>query len=186
MSRQFLSLAVTIPLCTGVAIAQTAEKLSSSTPPVAAHDTGAFGRDREQKKQGEANRALVRRTDEALARGQMETVYSLFDEQCVLELPAGHPLGRIYKGLDEVNKARARMKKVLGISHYEVVADAAYGPHMVMLLLNVGGTDAADKPWSMPVMETVEIRNGKIARFRLFFYDTVRLRQIAGGRQAAE
>jgi ketosteroid isomerase-like protein len=134
--------------------------------------------------QAEANRELIRRVDDALRRGDMATVNSLFDEQCVLQIADGHPAGGTFKGIDNVNKARARMKAVLRISHVETQAIVADGSPLVMSVVQASGTDAAGKPWSMPVAEVIKIVDGKISELRLFFLDTARLQEIAGGRQA--
>ena len=133
--------------------------------------------------QAEANRQVIRDIDAALSRRDAVALNALCHDDCVLALPDGHPTGGTFTGIDNVNAARARMKKALGITQIQKVADVTDGSPFVMSVLEISGTDARGAPWTMPAMETVKITDGKLAELKIFFYDTVRLREIAGGRE---
>jgi ketosteroid isomerase-like protein len=132
----------------------------------------------------ESNKALMRRVFDAIGRGDKETLNSLLSEQMVIKLPYGHPVGGTYRGIAEITKSREQGFAILGISRVDVREIFAEGPSQVIVLLDIHGTDAAGKPWSMPGADLFKIVDGKITELFPFFYDTVRLQEIAGGRRA--
>jgi ketosteroid isomerase-like protein len=133
--------------------------------------------------QEEANKEIMRRLFYALGQGDTKTIDSFLSEQCVFKIPDGHPVGGTYKGIADITKYREKAYSVLGISRIDIREILAGGASTVMVLLDVDGTDAAGKQWSMPCVDRFSIVDEKITEMIAFFHDTARLREIAGGRQ---
>ena len=130
--------------------------------------------------QEQSNAAILRLVMEAIGKGDNATVAKYMSEHMVHE----NPFSGSHKGLAEVNNARKQTFIALGISKVDIKGIFAEGPTQAIALLQVHGTDASGKPWSMPAANLFEIVEGKITSLLPFYYDTGRLREIAATRQA--
>lgn len=61
----------------------------------------------------------------------------------------------------------------------------AGGPTRVVVEATNNGTDLAGNPWTMTVVELVDVIDGKITKKRTFFEDPARLRNIMAERESA-
>ncbi|MEV4803656.1 hypothetical protein AB0K18_26940 [Nonomuraea sp. NPDC049421] len=112
-------------------------------------------------------------------------IKELTDEQEV-ELNWGHPDSGVHKGAD-IGPARHRMHELTGldmssISIDELIAD---GPTRVVVVATNSGIDLHGTPWTMTVLELVDVVNGKITKKRSFYQNTALLRDISLEREAA-
>ena len=132
--------------------------------------------------QAVANKAVIQQIEEALERGDPAAVDSFYHEDCILNLPEGLLGDGTFKGLENVKNARARAVEMLGISSVRVIEMIADGPTRVVGIVEISGADKAGEPWSMPVIELLDLVDGKLAETTMFWFDTHRLHEVAGDR----
>ncbi|WP_433258455.1 nuclear transport factor 2 family protein [Streptosporangium sp. CA-135522] len=138
--------------------------------------------------QAEANKDVVRRFyDAALREGgpDFATLKELSDEQEV-ELNWGHPDSGVHHGA-AIAPARHRMHRLTGLDVAAIRIDEliAEGPTRVVVAATNSGTDIHGTPWTMTVLELVDVIDGKITKKRSFYQDTALLRDISLEREAA-
>jgi uncharacterized protein len=125
------------------------------------------------------NKDLVREIYAIGDSGDLDKLKPLMDDNYVLTQADGHPVPGTWRGKD-ADAAEARVFAACGtpgITVREIVAD---GPNRVIGLVDAHGTDVHGQPWTMPVAECFWVENGKVTDIRPFYWDLVRLRQIAG------
>jgi ketosteroid isomerase-like protein len=137
----------------------------------------------------ERNKDVVRRFYEAVLREpggpDFATIHELTDEQEV-ELNWGHPDSGVHRGA-AIGPARHRMHLLTGMDPSALVVEEllAEGPTRVVVVATNSGTDVHGTPWTMTVLELVDVVDGRITRKRSFYQDTALLRDIALEREAA-
>ncbi|WP_393063214.1 nuclear transport factor 2 family protein [Streptomyces sp. LN549] len=137
----------------------------------------------------EMNKDVVRRFYEAVLRvpggPDFAAIKDLADEQEV-ELNWGHPDSGIHRGA-AIAPARHRMHQLTGLDFAAIRIDEliAEGPNRVVVVATNSGTDIHGNPWTMTVLELVDVENGRIARKRSFYQDAALLRDISLEREAA-
>ncbi|GHE35187.1 MULTISPECIES: nuclear transport factor 2 family protein [Streptomyces] len=135
------------------------------------------------------NKDVVRRFYEAVLREpggpDFATIRELTDEQEV-ELNWGHPDSGVHRGA-AIGPARHRMHLLTGMDPSALVVEEllAEGPTRVVVVATNSGTDVHGVPWTMTVLELVDVVDGRITRKRSFYQDTALLRDIALEREAA-
>ncbi|GAA4662027.1 MULTISPECIES: nuclear transport factor 2 family protein [Amycolatopsis] len=143
---------------------------------------------RERPTQAELNKDVVRRFYEAVLRASggpdFATIKELSDEHEV-ELNWGHPDSGVHKGA-AIGPARERMHELTGLDVGAISIDEliAEGPTRVVVVATNSGTDVHGTPWTMTVLELVDVVDGKITKKRSFYQDTALLRDIALEREA--
>jgi len=139
--------------------------------------------------QAERNKDVVRRFYEAVLRvpggPDFATIKDLTDEQEV-ELNWGHPDSGIHRGA-AIAPARHRMHRLTGLDLAAISIDEliAEGPARVVVVATNRGIALHGAPWTMTVLELVDVVNGKITKKRSFYQDTALLRDISLEREAA-
>lgn len=143
--------------------------------------------------QAEQNIAVVRGFYDALGGGGeglgedgMALVIDTFKNEKEIHLNLDAPYGGTYVGPAEIAVGRHRLHELCGYtsadhSSFKYYAD---GPTRVVVEATNNGTDLAGNPWSMTVVELVDVIDGKIAKKRTFFEDPARLRDIMIEREA--
>lgn len=143
----------------------------------------------------ECNIAVVRGFYDALSMGGdgrlsedgMALVMHAFENEQEIQLNLEAPYGGTYVGPAEIAVGRHRLHELCGYaspdpSSFKYYAD---GPTRVVVEATNNGTDLAGNPWSMTVVELVDVVDGKIVRKRTFFEDPALLRDIMNEREAA-
>jgi pimeloyl-ACP methyl ester carboxylesterase/ketosteroid isomerase-like protein len=132
--------------------------------------------------------ALMRRDDHGnLSGDDLALVADFFEHEQELEINLGHPYGGVFKGPAEIALGRHRMHELCGFTHrdHEQDENIADGPTRVVCIGTNHGTDLAGNPWSMTVIELVDVADGHVVKKRVFFQDPVLLWNIAVEREAA-
>ncbi|EGG43805.1 hypothetical protein SGM_6146 [Streptomyces griseoaurantiacus M045] len=135
------------------------------------------------------NKDVVRRFYEAVLREpggpDFATIRELTDEQEV-ELNWGHPDSGVHRGA-AIGPVRHRMHLLTGMDPSALVVEEllAEGPTRVVVVATNSGTDVHGVPWTMTVLELVDVVDGRITRKRSFYQDTALLRDIALESEAA-
>lgn len=144
----------------------------------------------EQPTQADLNRDLVRRYYDTIldpAGPDFAAIEAFCAADHVDEFNWGHPDSGAFTGADAM-PARQRMIRLIGSDHTKATIDEiiADGPTRVVGLITNGGTDLAGNPWSMTVIQLMEVVDGKITSTRNFFQNAALLRDMALEREAAE
>ncbi|EQB15931.1 hypothetical protein RLDS_09445 [Sphingobium lactosutens DS20] len=96
----------------------------------------------------------------------------------------GHPAAGTWIG-EEATAVGGRGFAALGTSSitvHEIVAD---GPHRVIGLIDLHGTDGDGNPWTMPVAECWWFEDGLMAEVRPFYWNMIEVQRIVGSRSDA-
>lgn len=149
----------------------------------------------DETSRAERNIAVVRGFYDALATGGdgrlsedgLALVVDTFENEEEVQLNLEAPYGGTYVGPIEIAVGRHRFHELCGYtapdhSSYSYYAD---GPSRVVVEATNRGTDLAGTPWSMTVIELVDVVDGKIVRKRVFFEDPALLRDIMVEREVA-
>jgi ketosteroid isomerase-like protein len=125
--------------------------------------------------------------DDGLGEDAMARVIDTFRHEKEIQLNLEAPYGGTYVGPADIGVGRHRLHELCGYtsadhSSFRYYAD---GPTRVVVEATNNGTDLAGDPWSMTVVELVDVIDGKIAKKRTFFEDPARLRDIMIEREAA-
>ncbi|MFF1401079.1 nuclear transport factor 2 family protein [Streptomyces sp. NPDC058287] len=135
------------------------------------------------------NKDVVLRFYEAVLRvpggPDFAAINELSDEREV-ELNRGHPDSGTHRRA-AIGPARRRMHRLTGLDVAAIGIDEliAEGPTRVVVVATNSGTDVHGTPWSMTVLELVDVIDGKITKKRSFYQDTALLRDISLDREAA-
>jgi ketosteroid isomerase-like protein len=127
----------------------------------------------------EQNRGVIRSLYDALNRGDSAAMAALIDDECVLTQSPGHPVAGVWAGRDAMTEGMGKVFAALhntGATVHEIVAD---GPSRVIGLVDALGIDANGDPYATPVAECFEVHDGKVCDIRPFYWDQIRLREIA-------
>jgi ketosteroid isomerase-like protein len=130
--------------------------------------------------------ALGSSDDGELGEQAMALVIDTFRNEKEIELNLGEPYGGTYRGPAEIAVGRHRLHELCGYTTADHSAFRYYadGPTRVVVEATNNGTDLAGHPWSMTVVELVDVVDGRIARKRTFFQDPGRLLEIMAEREA--
>lgn len=149
----------------------------------------------EMQSQAEKNIAVVRGFYDALAGGEedgelseegLARVVDTFKNEKTIELNLGEPYGGVYVGPAEIAVGRHRLHELCGYTAADHASFRYYasGPTRVVVEAINNGADLAGHPWSMTVVELVDVVDGKISRKRTFFENPALLTRIMLEREA--
>jgi ketosteroid isomerase-like protein len=127
------------------------------------------------------NRQLISDLYEFAGKGDFARVGELMAADYALVQSSAHPMAGTWKGA-AATAAAGQFSQALGISGITVHDIAADGPHRVMSLVDLVGTDGSGRPWTMPLVECFWIENKKIAEVRPFYWDQPELARILASR----
>jgi len=110
---------------------------------------------------GHANADVLRKSDEAMAGGDIEKFFSYFTDDVVVHIPGGSALAGVYKGKEQMQGAFGRFMEAVGEYSFENHAYLADDEHGVTLqrgkAVRAGETFEADEVFVM------HFRDGKIS-----------------------
>ncbi|MEE1797689.1 MULTISPECIES: nuclear transport factor 2 family protein [unclassified Streptomyces] len=132
----------------------------------------------------ERNREIVRRLYDGVISGDLSALAALRSPDYRVTQAPGHPVPGTWTG-DDAGVAGGRVFAALGIEGLTVQEIVADGPHLVIGLVELHGTDAGGAPWTMPVAEYFHLEDGLITDIRPYYWDLVEVRRIAGHRAEA-
>jgi ketosteroid isomerase-like protein len=118
----------------------------------------------------EENRQLVSDLYEFANKGDFVKVGDVFAADNVLIHAPGHPLAGSWIG-PAATAASGQFYQALGVTGFTLRTIATDGPHRVITLADLHGTDGDDQPWSTSMVESLWVENGKIAEVRVFVWD---------------
>ncbi|MBT0773637.1 hypothetical protein KIH74_32130 [Kineosporia sp. J2-2] len=115
----------------------------------------------------------------------LATVVDFFENEREVEINLPAPVGGVFHGPDDIAVGRHRMHELCGFTHRDHTQDEyiADGPGRVICIGVNHGEDTEGTPWSMTVIELVDLEDGKVIRKRVFFQDAEFLGQIARQRE---
>ncbi|AXG76404.1 nuclear transport factor 2 family protein [Streptomyces paludis] len=131
----------------------------------------------------ERNREAVRRLYDGVIAGDLSALGPLHSPDYRVTQAPGHPVPGTRIG-PEAGVAGGRTFAALGIEGLTVQEIVADGPHRVIGLVELYGTDSEGAPWTMPVAECFLLEDGLITEIRPYYWDMVEVRRIAGNRAA--
>lgn len=113
-------------------------------------------------------------------------VQDFFENEREVEINLPAPVGGTFHGPDDIAIGRHRMHELCGFTHRDHTQDEniADGPGRVICIGVNHGEDTEGTPWSMTVIELVDLEDGKVIRKRVFFQDAEFLGEIARKREA--
>lgn len=119
------------------------------------------------------------------APADLAAVQDFFENEREVEINLPAPVGGTFHGPDEIAVGRHRMHELCGFTHRDHSRDenVADGPGRVVCIGVNHAEDVDGTPWSMTVIELVDLEDGKVVRKRVFFQDPEFLRRIAVERQ---
>jgi uncharacterized protein len=129
----------------------------------------------------ETNRQLVTDLYEFADKGDFVKVGEVFAANNVLIHAPGHPLAGSWIG-PAANAVSGQFYQALGVTGFHLRNIATDGPHRVVTLADLHGTDGNDQPWNTPMVESLWIENGKITEVRVFVWDLQELNTILESR----
>ncbi|GAA3620862.1 hypothetical protein GCM10022223_42180 [Kineosporia mesophila] len=117
----------------------------------------------------------------------LATVVDFFENEHEVEINLPAPVGGVFHGPDDIAIGRHRMHELCGFTHRDHTQDEniADGPGRVICIGVNHGEDTDGNPWSMTVIELVDLEDGKVIRKRVFFQDPAFLGDLAVKREAA-
>ncbi|NMO51659.1 SnoaL-like domain-containing protein [Actinoplanes sp. TBRC 11911] len=131
------------------------------------------------------NRQLISDLYKFAATGDFVRLGELMAPDYALVQSPGHPMAGTWEGA-AATAAAGQFSQALGISGITVHDIATDGPHRVMSLVDLIGTDGAGRPWTMPLVECFRIENGRITEVRPFYWDQHELAAILASRGITE
>jgi ketosteroid isomerase-like protein len=129
----------------------------------------------------EENRKLIGDLYEFAGIGDYARLAELMDPDYALVQSPAHPIAGTWIG-PVATAAAGRFSQALGISGITVHNIATDGPHRVMSLVDLHGSDGDGRPWTMPLVECFRIENGKVIEVRPFYWDQKELDRIFASR----
>jgi ketosteroid isomerase-like protein len=125
----------------------------------------------------EENRKLIGDLYQFAGTGDYVRLAELMAPDYALIQSPAHPIAGTWIG-PEATAAAGRFSQALGITGITVHTIATGGPHRVMSLVDLHGTDGDGRPWTMPLVECFRIENGKVTEVRPFYWDQKELDRI--------
>jgi ketosteroid isomerase-like protein len=112
----------------------------------------------------DANAALVKGGYEAFARGDLNAVLALFDDDILWHVPGRGPLSRDYWGRDEVLGFFTEFIRLSGGS-FRVQVDDILAKGDTVVVLATENAERAGRTWSSPQVHVWTLKNGRATRF---------------------
>ena len=118
------------------------------------------------------NRQTLMDALEALAAGDLEAFWSIFDADVVFHEAPCLPYGGVHRGLAATKQAFYRMGGAYSHMRAEIEAVLA-GQDMVVLYQTIEfRVRETGKTGALPVTEVFRLRDGKVAEWRAFYFDS--------------
>jgi hypothetical protein len=118
------------------------------------------------------NRATLMDALDALAVGNVDAFWSIFDEAVVFHEAPGLPYGGVHKGLAATKQAFVRMSQVY--SHMRAELEAVLASREIAVLYQTIAFRVRENgnTGSLPVAELFRFRDGKVVEWRALYFDS--------------
>jgi ketosteroid isomerase-like protein len=120
----------------------------------------------------EKNRKAVMDALDAVAEGDMESFWSLFDEDVVFHEAACLPYGGAHMGREATIRAHNRLAGMYSKMRNEIEAVLAARDIVVLYQTITFTVKSNGNTGSMPIAEMLRFRSGKVVEWRALYFDS--------------
>jgi uncharacterized protein len=112
----------------------------------------------------ETNAALILGAYEAFSRGDVQSVFSVFDENILWHIPGRGPLSRDHRGHAEVQRFFERVMELSG-GTFLIRVDDVFSKHNRVIVLCTESARRGGRDWSSAQLHVWTVKNGRATIF---------------------
>jgi len=128
------------------------------------------------------NRKILMDALDALAAGDLDGFWSIFDPEVVFHEAPCLPYGGVYRGLEATKQAFYRMGAAYSHMRAQIEAVLAAQDMAVLYQTIEFRVRETGKTGALPVMEMFRLRDGKVVEWRAFYFDSSMVAAALGAR----
>ena len=134
----------------------------------------------------ESNRQAVMNALDAVAAGDFEPFWAMFDKDVVFHEAGCLPYGGAHQGLEATKQAYAHLSSLY--SNMRAVMEAVLAARDIVIIYQTitFRVKANGNTGTLPVSEMLRFRNGKVVEWRALYFDSNMVARALGANSAVE